>query len=203
MSIEFEGKKSVITPEGVFIIGTYDENGTPNAMNAHDIARVAGRRTPGIQMVLRPAQLQGAGAAEDIARGIRELSQIPGIDVLIIGRGGGSLEDLWAFNEEIVVRAVSECPIPVISAVGHETDVTLSDFAADVRAATPSAAAELAVPERAQLQDQLLSLRARALKAAHDTLRVCFCCLDNGAVVYQSASLTTSSPAFTAWPSLT
>ncbi|MBQ6232923.1 MAG: exodeoxyribonuclease VII large subunit [Clostridia bacterium] len=136
----------------------------------HDIARVAGRRNPGIQLVLRPAQVQGAGAAEDIARGIRELSQIPGIDVLIIGRGGGSLEDLWAFNEEIVVRAVSECPIPVISAVGHETDVTLSDFAADVRAATPSAAAELAVPERAQLQDQLLSLRARALKAAHDTL---------------------------------
>ena len=136
----------------------------------HDIARVAGRRNPGIQLVLRPAQVQGAGAAEDIARGIRELSALPGIDVLIIGRGGGSLEDLWAFNEEAVVRAVAACPVPVISAVGHETDVTLSDFAADVRAATPSAAAELAVPERSQLLDQLLSLRARAVKAGHDAL---------------------------------
>ncbi len=134
----------------------------------HDIARVAGRRNPGVQLVLRPAQVQGAGAAEDIAQGIRDLSALPEIDVLIIGRGGGSLEDLWAFNEEAVVRAIAACPVPVISAVGHETDVTLSDFAADVRAATPSAAAELAVQERNQLNDQLLSLRARALKAAHD-----------------------------------
>ena len=134
----------------------------------HDIARVAGRRNPGVPLVLRPAQVQGAGAAEDIAQGIRDLSALPEIDVLIIGRGGGSLEDLWAFNEEAVVRAIAACPVPVISAVGHETDVTLSDFAADVRAATPSAAAELAVQERNQLNDQLLSLRARALKAAHD-----------------------------------
>ena len=134
----------------------------------HDIARVAGRRNPGVQLVLRPAQVQGAGAAEDIAQGIRDLSALPEIDVLIIGRGGGSLEDLWAFNEEAVVSAIAACPVPVISAVGHETDVTLSDFAADVRAATPSAAAELAVQERNQLNDQLLSLRARALKAAHD-----------------------------------
>ena len=134
----------------------------------HDIARVAGRRNPGVQLVLRPAQVQGAGAAEDIAQGIRDLSALPEIDVLIIGRGGGSLEDLWAFNEEAVVRAIAACPVPVISAVGHETDVTLSDFAADVRAATPSAAAEIAVQERNQLNDQLLSLRARALKAAHD-----------------------------------
>ena len=136
----------------------------------HDIARVAGRRNPGVQLVLRPAQVQGIGAAEDIAQGIRDLAAIPGIDVLIIGRGGGSLEDLWAFNEEVVVRAIAACPVPVISAVGHETDVTLSDFAADVRAATPSAAAELAVPERSQLEDQLLSLRARAVKAGHDAL---------------------------------
>ena len=136
----------------------------------HDIARVAGRRNPGVQLVLRPAQVQGAGAAEDIARGIRALSALPGVDVIIIGRGGGSLEDLWAFNEEVVVRAIVACPVPVISAVGHETDVTLSDFAADVRAATPSAAAELAVQERSQLTDQLLSLRARALKAVMDAL---------------------------------
>ena len=136
----------------------------------HDIARVAGRRNPAVQLVLRPSLVQGEGAAADIVNGIRELAAVPGIDVMIIGRGGGSLEDLWAFNEEAVVRAVAACPVPVISAVGHETDVTLSDFAADVRAATPSAAAELAVPERDQLRDQLLSLRTRALTAAHDRI---------------------------------
>ena len=139
----------------------------------HDIARVAGRRNPGVQLVLRPAQVQGAGAAEDIAQGIRDLCALPGIDVIIIGRGGGSLEDLWAFNEETVVRAVAASTVPVISAVGHETDVTLSDFAADVRAATPSAAAELAVPEREQLHEQLRSLQAMALKAMHDTFNRC------------------------------
>ena len=136
----------------------------------HDIARVAGRRNPGIQLVLRPAQVQGEGAAEDIVHGISELAALPGIDVIIIGRGGGSLEDLWAFNEEPVVRAIVSCPVPIISAVGHETDVTLSDFAADVRAATPSAAAEIAVAERAQLMDQLMALRTRALTAANAVL---------------------------------
>lgn len=136
----------------------------------HDIARVSARRNPSVQLVLCPAQVQGEGAAADIVRGIRALSQVPGIDVIIIGRGGGSLEDLWAFNEEAVVRAVAACPVPVISAVGHETDVTLSDFAADVRAATPSAAAELAVPEARQLNEQLMALRTRLLKAGMESL---------------------------------
>ncbi len=131
----------------------------------HDIARVAGRRDPSVQLVLRPALVQGEGAAEDIARGIREAAQVSGADVLIIGRGGGSLEDLWAFNEEIVVAAVHDCGLPVISAVGHEIDFSLTDFAADLRAPTPSAAAELAVPELSKLQDRLTQSRDRLRSA--------------------------------------
>lgn len=117
----------------------------------HDIRTVAGRRFPGLPLVLRPAQVQGEGAAEDIAAGLEEIAHYPGVDVVIVGRGGGSMEDLWCFNEECVARAVAACPVPVISAVGHETDFTLCDFAADMRAATPSAAAELAVPVRTEL----------------------------------------------------
>ena len=150
----------------------------------HDIATVTRRRWPAMQIILRPAQVQGEGAAEDIARGIAEIAMLPQVDVIIVGRGGGSLEDLWAFNEEIVVRAIAACPVPVVSAVGHEVDVTLSDLAADVRAATPSAAAEVCVPERAALeatvqkmvkslekaaQNQLLSLQSRL---AHDEKRL-------------------------------
>ena len=136
----------------------------------HDIARVAGRRDPSVQLVLRPALVQGEGAAEDIARGIREAALLSGADVLIIGRGGGSMEDLWAFNEEIVVRAIAACPIPVISAVGHEVDVTLSDFAADVRAATPSAAAEIAVPDRKKLREETEGLLSRLNGAMESVL---------------------------------
>ena len=132
----------------------------------HDIRTVAGRRFPGIPLVLRPCQVQGDGAAEDIAQGVREVAKVPDVDVIIVGRGGGSMEDLWAFNEEVVVRAVAFCPVPIISAVGHETDVTLCDFAADMRAPTPSAAAELAVPERDALletvDEMLLSLKRAA-----------------------------------------
>ena len=121
---------------------------SPSGAVIHDIATVTRRRFPGMQIILRPSQVQGEGAAEDIAAGIVEISALSQVDVVIVGRGGGSLEDLWAFNEEIVVRAIAACPIPVVSAVGHEVDVTLSDLAADVRAATPSAAAELCVPEK-------------------------------------------------------
>ena len=131
----------------------------------HDIATVTRRRYPAMQIILRPAQVQGEGAAEDIARGIAEIALLPQVDVVIVGRGGGSLEDLWAFNEEIVVRAIAACPVPVVSAVGHEVDVTLSDLAADVRAATPSVAAEVCVPERDALLAAIEKMRREMDKA--------------------------------------
>lgn len=132
----------------------------------HDIARVTWRRFPGMPLYLRAVQVQGEGAAAEIAQGLRLLDQLPEVDVIIVGRGGGSMEDLWAFNEEAVARAISECHTPVISAVGHETDFTIADFAADVRAATPSAAAELAVPEKDALLQDLGLLRDRLGQAA-------------------------------------
>lgn len=118
----------------------------PTGAAVHDIITVSKRRNPYIELILYPALVQGDGAKESIARGILALEQV-GVDVIIVGRGGGSMEDLWVFNEEIVAQAIYNCPIPVISAVGHETDFTIADFVADLRAATPSAAAELAVPE--------------------------------------------------------
>ena len=136
----------------------------------HDIATVTRRRFPAMQIILRPAQVQGEGAAEDIAAGIAEISALPNVDVVIVGRGGGSLEDLWAFNEEIVVRAIAACPVPVVSAVGHEVDVTLSDLAADVRAATPSVAAEVCVPERETLIATIGKMRDAMTRAAKNDL---------------------------------
>ena len=116
----------------------------------HDICRVARRRDPGIPIVLIPASVQGAGAAPEIVSAIQVAQRLRGIDVLIVGRGGGSMEDLWCFNDERVARAIAACPIPVISAVGHETDFTIADFVADVRASTPSNASELAVPDSSE-----------------------------------------------------
>ena len=136
----------------------------------HDIATVTRRRFPAMQIILRPAQVQGEGAAEDIAAGIAEISALPNVDVVIVGRGGGSLEDLWAFNEEIVVRAIAACPVPVVSAVGHEVDVTLSDLVADVRAATPSVAAEVCVPEREALIATIGKMRDAMTRAAKNDL---------------------------------
>ncbi len=121
----------------------------------HDIRKVAARRDSGVPLVLLPVQVQGQGAAEEIASAIRRAGKLPGVDVIITGRGGGSMEDLWAFNEETVARAIADSPIPVISAVGHETDNTIADFAADARASTPSNAAEMAVPDRREIIDGL------------------------------------------------
>ncbi|SHK93511.1 Exodeoxyribonuclease VII large subunit [Selenomonas ruminantium] len=123
-----------------------------------DIYRVSKRRWPQVQLVLYPVQVQGEGAAGQIAAGIGFFSRKYPVDVIIAGRGGGSMEDLWAFNEEVVVRAIAAAKVPLISAVGHETDFTLADFAADVRAATPSQAAELAVPDRAEVRRQVENL---------------------------------------------
>lgn len=112
-----------------------------------DILHVVRRRAPWVRLVLSPARVQGEGAAREIARALGRLGRLPGLEVVIVGRGGGGVEDLWAFNEEAVARAIVACPVPVISAVGHETDVTIADLVADVRAPTPSAAAERAVPD--------------------------------------------------------
>ena len=131
-----------------------------------DIRRVSARRDASIPLMLLPVRVQGAGAAEEIAAALHRASQRDDIDVIIVGRGGGSMEDLWAFNEEIVVRAIAACRVPVISAVGHETDFTLSDFAADVRASTPSNAAELAVPDRSELLQTLQTLRKQLERQA-------------------------------------
>ncbi|GAA4299271.1 exodeoxyribonuclease VII large subunit [Anaerocolumna aminovalerica] len=109
-----------------------------------DIINISNRRNPYVQLILYPAQVQGEGAAATVVKGIKALDKL-GVDTIIVGRGGGSIEDLWAFNEEMVARAIYECKTPVISAVGHETDTTIADFVSDLRAPTPSAAAELAV----------------------------------------------------------
>lgn len=127
----------------------------------HDICRVARERDPGVPVVLVPAAVQGEGAAEQIADSVRRAGSLPDVDLVIVGRGGGSMEDLWAFNEECVARAIAACPVPVISAVGHETDFTIADFAADRRAATPSNAAELAVPDMSDVIAALHMKRAR------------------------------------------
>lgn len=125
-----------------------------------DIRNIASRRNPYVQLILYPVLVQGEGAAESIVNGIHALDLL-GVDVMIVGRGGGSIEDLWAFNEEIVARAIFECETPVISAVGHETDTTIADYVADLRAPTPSAAAELAVYDVERLMQDIASCENR------------------------------------------
>lgn len=122
-----------------------------------DIISIISRRFPAVELVIYPVKVQGDGAAEEIADAVRDFNRLRNVDVLIVGRGGGSLEDLWAFNEEIVARAIYDSKIPVISAVGHQVDFTISDFVADVRAATPSAAAELVVPDRLDISESIQS----------------------------------------------
>ena len=138
----------------------------------HDILTISARRNPYVQLILCPAQVQGEGAAAAIVRGIRRLAAL-GPDVIIVGRGGGSAEDLWAFNEEIVARAIYDCPVPIISAVGHETDFTIADFAADLRAPTPSAAAELAVNDVSLLEGTLVDLHSSLLKSMQRKIADC------------------------------
>lgn len=135
----------------------------------HDIMNIAARRNPYVQLILYPALVQGQDAKFSIVNGIRTLDAL-GLDVLIVGRGGGSMEDLWAFNEEIVARAIFECETPVISAVGHETDVTIADYVADLRAPTPSAAAELAVFDYRQFENRLEVLREALMRGMERNL---------------------------------
>jgi len=135
-----------------------------------DILKVLRRRHATAHVVIRPARVQGDGAALDIARGVKAVAHVPGVDVVIVGRGGGSIEDLWAFNEEIVARAIALSRVPVIAAVGHETDVTIADFVADLRAPTPSAAAEMVIAARTELEARIDRMRGR-LRAA-STMRL-------------------------------
>lgn len=156
LAIQFEQLKKKLTEEGLFqerfkqALPQFSKRiGVVTSRSGaviRDIITTVSRRFPGVDILLYPTKVQGEGAAEEIARNIARANQWDDLDLLIIGRGGGSIEDLWAFNEEIVVRAIFESRLPVISSVGHETDVTLADFVADRRAATPTAAAELATP---------------------------------------------------------
>lgn len=136
-----------------------------------DILNVITRRFPNLHVLLAPAKVQGEGAAGEVAAAIDRLNEIGGLDVLIVGRGGGSLEDLWCFNEEVVARAIARSAIPVISAVGHEIDFTISDFVADCRAPTPSAAAELVVGCKEAFQDRLHELDQRLVRALREQVR--------------------------------
>jgi exodeoxyribonuclease VII large subunit len=138
---------------------------SPVGAALQDILHIVERRAPWTRIVLSPARVQGEGAAQDIARALRLLYASGAADVIIVGRGGGSVEDLWAFNEEPVARAILESPVPTISAVGHETDITIADLVADLRAPTPSAAAEHAVPDGAALRDELRLHRTRLARA--------------------------------------
>ncbi len=138
---------------------------SPRGAVIADMLRVLGRRFPGLHVRLFPVRVQGDGSPTEIAEGVRHFSDSGWPEVVIVGRGGGSLEDLWSFNEEAVARAIAACTVPVVSAVGHETDFTIADFVADLRAPTPSAAAELVVPVADLLCDQILNAESRAGKA--------------------------------------
>jgi exodeoxyribonuclease VII large subunit len=161
LQLAFERLKSKLSDEGLFdaarkrplpefpeMIGIVT---SPTGAAIQDILNVISRRFPSVQLVLLPVKVQGEGAAEEIAKAIGMFNDFGEPDLLIVGRGGGSIEDLWAFNEEIVARAIAASRIPVVSAVGHEVDFTIADFVADLRAPTPSAAAEMVVPDRAKL----------------------------------------------------
>ena len=171
LQLAFEHLKNKLRDEGLFDEAAKKELPpfptsigiitSPTGAAIHDMLNVVRRRFPGIGIILRSAKVQGEGAAEDIAEAIKEFNEYKNVDVLIIGRGGGSLEDLWAFNEEIVARAIYNSDIPIVSAVGHEVDFTISDFVADVRAATPSAAAEIVVPNSFELGNYIYSVKQK------------------------------------------
>lgn len=143
----------------------------PTGAAIQDIRNISKRRNPYVELILYPALVQGDGAAQSIVNGIHALEQI-GVDIIIVGRGGGSIEDLWAFNEKIVADAIFNCRIPTISAVGHETDWTIADFVADMRAPTPSAAAELAVFDYRQVLDKLYEYNRRMQNSLYNKLEL-------------------------------
>ena len=180
LHIAFEQLKKKLTQEGLF-----DEKRkrplplipkrvalitSPTGAAIHDMISVLQRRCPLIHIVVYPVRVQGEGASLEIVQAIQDIGQISTIDLMIVGRGGGTLEDLWCFNEEVVVRAIANAPIPVVSAVGHEIDFTLADFAADVRAPTPSAAAEMVSPVLSEWQSKIMELRNRVTREIQSQL---------------------------------
>jgi exodeoxyribonuclease VII large subunit len=161
-----ERKKNIpLFPERIGIVTS------PTGAALQDMLNVLARRFPCIEIILYPVRVQGSGAAEEIAQAIRDFNALQNIDVMVIGRGGGSLEDLWAFNEEIVARAIVDSAIPVVSAVGHEIDFSISDFVADLRAPTPSAAAELIVPNSNDLREEVKKNISSMRNAMNDMIR--------------------------------
>lgn len=181
LAVAFEQLKTRLYEEGLFDaaykkpLPSYPRRialvTSPTGAAVRDMIRILGHRWPMAEVLVCPVRVQGDGAAEEIATMLSYVDRHGLADVIITGRGGGSLEDLWAFNEEIVARAIRQCETPVISAVGHEPDVTISDFVADVRAATPSNAAELAVPDGESLQRYLRQLMLRMEQAESQRLR--------------------------------
>ena len=186
LALAFEQLKKKLAAEGLFAAERKRELPfLPRAIGIvtsdkgaalHDMLRIIRDRYPDRQVVIRPVKVQGEGAARDIAQGIADLNRYGAIDVMIVGRGGGSLEDLWAFNEEVVARAIHASVVPVVSAVGHEIDFTIADFVADQRAPTPTAAAEMILPRKIDLEEQV-ALLAQELRGHMDfriqTLREC------------------------------
>lgn len=181
LSIAFEQLKERLAKEGLFAterkrplpllpqrLGIVT---SPTGAAVRDLCRILHRRFPNLEVVIYPAQVQGALAAADIAKGLQVLNRLGGFDALIVARGGGSLEDLWPFNEESVARAIAASRIPVVSAVGHEVDFTIADFVADVRAATPSAAAEIVVQRKDAFLERVLALSRRADQAVRSRTR--------------------------------
>ena len=143
---------------------------SPTGAAIRDMIRILRRRNPAVDILIAPCQVQGEGAAADIARALDRLNARGGVDVILCGRGGGSIEDLWAFNEEVVARAIARSKIPVVSCVGHETDFTIADFVADARAATPSMAAEMAAPVQRELLDALTRQGNRMRRALQERM---------------------------------
>ncbi len=181
LQLAFEQLKEKLIKEGLFdearkkkpppFPGRIGIVTSPQGAAIRDMLNVLGRRWPGLEIVLWPVRVQGDEAKDEIASAIAGFNEhLPETDLLIVGRGGGSIEDLWAFNEEVVARAIADSKIPIISAVGHETDTTISDFVADLRAPTPSAAAELAVPEKAAVLQQLREFSAGMISALKDRI---------------------------------
>ena len=181
LQLAFEQRKARLGAEGLFEAARKRQlprfprkigiATSPSGAALRDMLRVLGRRFAGLHIVIAPCRVQGEGAAAEITQAIADLNALGDVDVIIVGRGGGSLEDLWAFNEEAVARAIAGSKVPVVSAVGHEVDFTIADFVADLRAPTPSAAAEVVVREKRAVAEALADVRLRLARAVARPLR--------------------------------